>query len=279
VTTPPASIEPFRITPPGRWPGLELRELWAYRELVQFLVWRDLKVRYKQTALGIAWAVIQPAVTVAIFTFVFGRLAGLPSEGVPYPVLAMSGVLLWQLFAAAVTGSSNSLVGSSNLLTKVYFPRLIIPLSAVCATVVDFGISVLLLIVLMGWYGIVPGAGVILLPVFAVLALALALAIGLWASALNVQYRDVQYVLPFALQVLLFASPVAYSATLVPEGIWRWIYALNPLAGVIQAFRAVLFGTPWSVAPLIVSAAAAVALLVAGLVYFKRMEASFADVV
>jgi lipopolysaccharide transport system permease protein len=267
------------ITPPKRWPELALGDLWAYRELVFFLVWRDLKVRYKQTVLGIAWAVLQPLVTVIIFTTLFSRLAGLPSEGVPYPVFTLAALLPWQLFAAAVTGSSNSLVGSSNLLTKVYFPRLIIPIAAVVSTLADFVISLVLLAGLMAWYHIVPTAGILLLPLFVLQALALALAIGLWTSALNVQYRDVQYALPFALQVLLFASPVAYSATLVPAGTWRVVYGLNPLVGVIQGFRWALLGAapPGLLAE--VSVLVTLVVLVGGLFFFKRMEDRFADVV
>lgn len=267
------------VTPPQRWPELQLRDLWDYRELVYFLVWRDLKVRYKQAVLGVIWAVLQPLVTIALFTVVFGRFAGLPSEGAPYPVFALAALLPWQLFSAAVSGSSASLVGSANLLTKVYFPRLIIPIAAVVSTVVDFAITTCLLVVLMAWYGIHPGPGVLLLPLFALEALVLALAIGLWTSALNVQYRDVQFVLPFTLQVLLFASPVAYSATLVPQGSWRALYALNPLVGIIQGFRWALLGAapPGPMAGL--SILVTVALLVGGLFFFKRMENSFADLI
>jgi lipopolysaccharide transport system permease protein len=267
------------ITPPKPWPELALGDLWAYRELVFFLVWRDLKVRYKQTALGIAWAVLQPLVTVIIFTIVFSRLASLPSEGVPYPVFTLAALLPWQLFAAAVSGSSNSLVGSSSLLTKVYFPRLIIPIAAVVSTLADFVISLVLLAGLMVWYRVVPSAGILLLPLFVLQALTLALAIGLWTSALNVQYRDVQYALPFTLQVLLFASPVAYSATLVPAGPWRVVYGLNPLVGVIQGFRWALLGAapPGLLAEM--SVLVTLVVLVGGLFFFKRLEDRFADVV
>jgi lipopolysaccharide transport system permease protein len=267
------------VDPPPRWPELRLGEVWSYRELIFFLVWRDLKVRYKQTALGVAWAVLQPLVTVIIFTVIFGRLAGLPSEGVPYPAFALAALLPWQLFSAAVAGSSNSLIGSSNLLTKVYFPRLIIPLAAVVSTLADFAVSSVLLAGLLVWYGIVPGAGIVLLPLLVAQALVLALAIGLWASALNVQYRDVQFALPFALQAMLFASPVAYSAALVPQGPWRTVYGLNPLVGVIQGFRWALLGAepPGPLAWL--SAVVTLALLIGGLFFFKRMEDSFADVI
>ena len=267
------------ITPPPRWPELRSGEVWAHRELIYFLVWRDLKVRYKQTVLGIAWGVLQPLVTVIIFTVIFGRLAGLPSEGVPYPVFALAALLPWQLFAAAVTGSSNSLVGSASLITKVYFPRLLIPAAAVVSTLADFVVSCLLLAALMVWYRIAPGTGVLLLPLFILQALVLALGIGLWASALNVQYRDVQYVLPFFLQVLLLVSPIAYSATLVPEGPWRALYALNPLVGVIQGFRWALTGAAAPGASAWLSGLVTLALLVGGLFFFKRMEDRFADVV
>jgi lipopolysaccharide transport system permease protein len=267
------------ILPAPRWPELRLRDLWAYRELVYFLVWRDLKVRYKQTVLGVVWAVLQPLVTVIIFTFIFGRLAALPSEGVPYPVFALAALLPWQLFSAAVSGASNSLVGSANLITKVYFPRLLIPVGAVVSTLADFGISCVLLLLLMAWYRIAPGPGVVLLPLFVVQALVLAFAIGLWASALNVRYRDVQYAMPFAMQVLLFISPVAYSAALVPAGKMRSLYALNPLVGPIQGFRWALLGAspPWPF--LWSSVIVTLVLLVGGLFFFKRMEDSFADVV
>jgi lipopolysaccharide transport system permease protein len=247
--------------------------------LIYFLVWRDLKVRYKQTVLGIAWGVLQPLVTVIIFTVIFGRLAGLPSEGVPYPVFALAALLPWQLFAAAVTGSSNSLVGSASLITKVYFPRLMIPAAAVVSTLADFAVSCVLLAGLMMWYGIVPGAGALLLPLFILQALVLALAIGLWASALNVQYRDVQYVLPFFLQVLLLVSPIAYSASLVPAGPWRALYALNPLVGVIQGFRWALTGAAAPGPSAWLSGLVTLVLLAGGLFFFKRMEDRFADVV
>ena len=286
VSTPSAFAEQtgsapvmVRVMPAPRWPELRLRDLWAYRELVYFLVWRDVKVRYQQTVLGIVWAVLQPLVTVVLFSIIFGRLAGLPAEGVPYPVFALAGLLPWQLFSAAVSGSSNSLVGNANLLTKVYFPRLIIPIAAVAATLPDFAISCVLMAGLMFWYGVAPGTGVLLLPLFVLQALVLALAIGFWASALNVQYRDVQYAIPFGLQVLLFASPVAYSATLVPDGPWRVIYGLNPLVGVIQGFRWALGGAA-PPGPLVgLSAVVSLVLLIGGLLFFKRMEDRFADVV
>jgi len=274
-----ATTHQVRITPSPRWPELRLSELFDYRELVVFLVWRDFKVRYKQTILGILWALIQPIVTITIFSILFGRLAGLPSEGVPYPLFALAGLLPWQLFAAALTGSSNSLVGSGNLLTKVYFPRLVIPLSALGSALGDFAVSVVLLAVLMAWYQVAPGLEALLIPLLVALALTLAFAIGLWTSALNVQYRDVQYLLPFAMQALLFMSPVAYSATLVPDGTWRALYGLNPLAGIIQGFRWALLGGNPPGTLLVVSVAVTLLLLAGGLMFFKRMEDTFADVI
>jgi len=269
----------IHITPAPKWPTLNLGELIEYRELLYFLVWRDLKVRYKQTVLGVAWAGLQPLVTITVFTIIFGRLAGLPSEGVPYPIFALAGLMPWQLFAAALTGASNSLVGSSSLLTKVYFPRLVIPLSALGLTLADFLVSAVLLAVLMAWYGVGLSVNVVFLPVFVALALTLALAIGLWTSALNVQYRDVQYALPFAVQVLLFLSPVAYSSSLVPEGSWRVLYGLNPLAGIIQGFRWALVGGAPPGSLLIVSVIVTAVLLIGGVIFFKRMEDTFADVI
>jgi lipopolysaccharide transport system permease protein len=269
----------LRLTPPSGWEAVNFSEIWEYRELVFFLVWRDVKVRYKRAVLGVAWAVVQPLATMIIFTVVFGRLAGLPSEGVPYPLFTLAALLPWQLFAGAVTGASNSLVGNSALLSKVYFPRLIVPLSSVAATLVDFSVSLTLLFGLMAWYRYVPPVTIVMLPVFALMALTTAFAIGLWTSALTVKYRDVQYLLPFALQVLLFASPVAYSASIVPDGPLKVLYALNPLVGIIQGFRWSLFGTEPAGAMMGVSFAAVLAVLVSGMFVFRRMEASFADVV
>jgi lipopolysaccharide transport system permease protein len=267
------------VTPPAGLAKLELSELVEYRELIAFLIWRDIKVRYKQTTLGVFWAWIQPVLTMIVFTVVFGRLAGLPSDGLPYPIFTLAALLPWQLFSSAVSGSANSLVGSGSLITKVYFPRLIVPLSAVLATLVDFAISFVVLLVLMAYYHIAPTGHVVYLPLFIVLALSASFAAGLWCSALNVRYRDVQYVLPFVLQVWLFASPVGYSASLVTSPIARVAFGLNPMTGVIQGFRWSLLGAAppgWLIVPSVVIVGA---LLMSGLLFFKRMEQSFADVI
>src|SRR5580693_9420691 len=251
---------------------LHLRDLWEYRELLYFLVWRDIKVRYKQTALGAAWAILQPVMTMLVFSVFFGRLAKVPSDGVPYPVFAYCALLPWQLFAFALTESSNSLVASQNLITKVYFPRLIIPIASVLAGLVDFAIAFVILLVMMLYYGIVPTAAVALLPLFLLLAVATALSVGLWLSALNVKYRDVRYTIPFLTQFWMFATPVAYSSSLVPER-WRAIYGLNPMAGVVEGFRWILLGKAQGPGPLLtVSIAAVLALLVFFLLYSRPTE-------
>ena len=259
--------------------SLELREMWVYRDLLYFLTWRDIKVRYTQAALGVAWAVIQPVISMVIFSVIFGRLAGLPSGGVPYPVYAYTALLPWGLFAGALARAGSSLVADAPLLTKVYFPRLIIPLSAVTAGLVDFGAAFPLLLGMMAWYGLPLTWNALWLPLLVLFALLTAFAVGLWLAALNVQYRDVQYAIPFLIQAWLYASPVAYSADLVPEGIWTWIYGLNPMAGVIQGFRWALLGTPPPQGLMAASALMVLLLLAGGLWYFRRMEDSFADVV
>lgn len=268
-----------RIEAPRGWANLDLAELWEYRELIWFLVWRDVKIRYKQTSLGIAWAVIQPVMTMVLFTVIFGRLAKLPSDGIPYPVFTFAALLPWQLFASALTSSANSIVGSSSLISKVYFPRLVVPIASVAATLVDFCISFVVLLGLMAWYRISPGPAVVLLPLFVLLALATALAVGLWASALNVRYRDVQYLMPFAVQAWLLASPVAYSSSLITSPGWRAVYGLNPMAGVIQGFRWALLGASPPTLLMVPSVLVTAALFVGGLFFFKRTEASFADII
>lgn len=267
------------IEPTHGWVSLRIWELWKYRELLYFITWRDVKVRYKQAVLGVAWAIIQPLMTMVIFSLIFGKLAKLPSEGLPYPVFSYSGLLPWQLFAGTLQRGGTSLVGNANLITKVYFPRLIIPLSATAAGLVDFGISFVVLFGLMLYYGMVPSWAVLWLPLFVLFTLLTALAVGLWVSALNVQYRDVQHMIPFVVQAWMFISPVAYSAELIPEGPWRILYGVNPLTGVIQGFRwALLGGHPPDVL-MAVSVIVVGVLLLSGLFYFKRMEKTFADVV
>ena len=265
------------IRPTKGFVSLNLREIWNYRELLYFLVWRDIKVRYKQTALGAAWAVIQPVMTMIVFSIFFGRLAKVPSDGIPYPVFAYTALLPWQLFAFALTESSNSLVGSQNLITKVYFPRLVIPLASVLAGLVDFGIAFVVLLVLMFYYGITPGSAIVWLPLFMLLALATALSVGLWFSALNVKYRDVRYTIPFMTQLWMFATPVAYPSSLIPQP-WRAWSGLNPMAGVVEGFRWALLGKTSGPGLLLwISIAAVLLLLIGGLFYFRRMESTFAD--
>ena len=269
----------IEIEPSRGWEALDLRGVWEYRELVWFLIWRDIKVRYKQASLGIAWAVIQPVMTMLVFTLIFGRLAQLPSDGLPYPVCTFTALLPWQLFSGALTGSANSVVNSASLISKVYFPRLVIPIASVMATLVDFSISFGVLLGLMAWYGISLRLAVVVLPLLVMLALAIALAVGLWASALNVRYRDVRHVMPFVVQFWLLASPVAYSTSLITSPTWRAVYSLNPMVGVIEGFRwAVLGSTPPSVL-VVPSIFVTGVLLATGLFFFRRTEASFADVI
>ncbi|MGA9396651.1 MAG: ABC transporter permease [Anaerolineaceae bacterium] len=269
----------INIRPTRGWTALNLKDLWVYRELVYFLTWRDIKVRYKQAVLGIAWAVLQPLLTMVIFSFIFGNLAKLPSDGIPYPLFSYAAVLPWQLFSSALQRSSVSLVGNANLLTKIYFPRLIIPFSAVMASLVDFGIAFLVMIGLMIYYQVWPTILMLWVIPLTLLALITALAVSLWLSALNVLYRDVQHMVPFLLQFWMYASPVAYSATLIPTGVWRIIYGLNPMAGVIQGFRWALLGAQPPDILLAISIAIVLILLITGLFYFRRMEKTFADMV
>lgn len=267
------------IRPSRGWVKLNLGELWSYRELLYFLVWRDIKVRYKQTALGAAWAVLQPVMTMLVFSIFFGRLAKIPSDGVPYPIFAFCALLPWQLFAFALTESANSLVGSEKLIKKVYFPRLVVPISSVLAGLVDFAISFVVLMLLMAYYRIAPTWAILFLPLFLLLALATALSVGLWLSALNVEFRDVRYTIPFLTQFWLYATPVAYPSSLVPER-WRLLLGLNPMAGVVDGFRRALLGSSTGSGGLVwVSIAAVALLLVGGLMYFRRMESTFADTV
>jgi lipopolysaccharide transport system permease protein len=267
------------IEPPRGWQALEWREFWAYRELLFFLTWRDIKVRYKQTVLGASWAILQPVLTMLVFSIIFGRLAKLPSEGIPYPIFTFTALLPWQLFSFALTSSSNSLIGSQNLITKVYFPRLIVPIASTIAGLVDFAIAFVVLLGMMIYYHITPHVAIWSLPLFLLLALASALAVGLWLSALNVKYRDIRYVVPFLAQFWMYATPVAYSSQLIPEK-WRWLYSLNPMTGVVEGFRWALLGKSALDLPfLLLSAVVVLILLVSGLYYFKRVESGFADVI
>jgi lipopolysaccharide transport system permease protein len=267
------------IKPTSGWAPLGLRPVWEYRELLYFLTWRDIKVRYKQTMLGVAWAIIQPFMMMVVFSIFFGRLAGVPSDGLPYPVFVFCALLPWQLFAHALSDSSNSVVANERLITKVYFPRLIIPLSAVLVGLVDFIFAFFVLLAMLVYYGIQPSGAIWTLPMFVLLALMTALSVGLWLSALNVQYRDVRYTVPFLTQLWLFLSPVAYPSSLVPEP-WRPLYGLNPMAGVVEGFRWALLGKAEGPGPLLgISVIAVVLLLVSGLYYFRRFERTFADVV
>lgn len=263
----------------GRLPSLRLKELWLYRELLYFLTWRDVKVRYKQTVLGATWAVIQPVLMMVIFSIFFGRLAGLSSDGIPYPIFNYAALVPWTFFAGGLSGAATSLVDSSRLVTRVYFPRLVIPIAAVLAGVVDFGIAFAVLLAMMLFYGITPTINVLWVPLFLMLTFITALGAGLWLSALNAKYRDVRYMLAFIVQGWLFVSPVVYSSSIIDEP-WRTLYGLNPMAGVVEGFRWALLGT--NTAPdfmAVVSAVVAMTVLVGGLFYFRKLESTFADVI
>jgi len=277
--SPAEEIPVFRIRATSGWRFLDLRELWTYRELIYFLTWRDVKVRYKQTAIGVAWSVLQPLAMMVVFTLFFGRLAKIPSEGVPYPVFAYTALLPWQLFSRTLAESTNSLVTDQRLITRVYFPRIIVPLATTLAGIVDFAIAAGLLIVLLVFYGITPGAAVVWIPLFALLMIVTVLGAGFWLSALNVEYRDVMYIVPFLNQFWLFLTPVVYPSSMVPEQ-WRLLYGLNPMVGVVEGFRWSLLGT--GQAPgfmLAASVAVAIALFVSGIIWFRRRERTFVDAV
>lgn len=269
----------LRIAPPERWWALPINELWQYRELLYFFVWRDIKIRYKQTVIGAAWAVLQPLLAMLVFSLFFGRLAHIPSEGLPYPIFSYSGLLPWMYFASALQNSTNSIVENQRLITKVYFPRLTLPISSVLSGLVDFGISFLMFIAMMIYYGIRPGAASLWLPAFLLLAILTAFGVGLWLAALNAIYRDVRYVLPFLVQFWMFASPIVYPSSLVPVK-WQWLYGLNPMAGVIEGFRWSLTGRGVPPGPLtFVSIGVVSGVLLGGVVYFQRIETTIADVV
>ena len=280
-----ASNTSVRVLGPGRdWIGMGLRELVEYHELLYFLVWRDIKVRYKQSVLGAAWAILQPFMMMVVFTIFFNRMAGVSSGDVPYPLFSYAGLLPWTFFAQGLTQSSNSLVGSANLVRKVYFPRVVVPMSSIMSGAVDFALAFTVLIAMMAYYGVWPTASIILLPLFAVLAFITALGVGLWFAALNVEYRDVRYVVPFVVQLWLFVTPVIYPATTVVAklenaGLPGWLYGLNPMAGVVEGFRWGLFGGAAPGSILIASTISALFLLITGALYFWRVEETFADVV
>jgi homopolymeric O-antigen transport system permease protein len=279
AASPVGDIPVLRIKPSHGWVSLNFRELWEYRELLYFLTWRDIKVRYKQTALGAAWAIIQPFFTMVVFSLFFGKLAKIPSDGVPYPIFSYAALVPWTFFAHGLNQSSHSLVGSANLIRKIYFPRLIVPLSSVLSGAVDFALAFLVLLGMMLYYGVVPTVNIFLLPLFFLLAMVTSLGVGLWLSALNVEFRDVRYAVPFLVQFWLFSTPIAYPSSLLQEP-WRTLYGINPMVGVVEGFRWALLGTDTAPGPIIaVSAVVALALLVGGAFYFRRMEKTFADVV
>jgi lipopolysaccharide transport system permease protein len=271
---------PITIEAPRGWHVVDVRELWRYRELLYFFVWRELKVRYKQTVIGGTWALLQPFATMVVFSVVFGRLLNVPSGGVPYPVFSYTALLPWTFFATSVARAGNSLIQDPNLLSKVYFPRLALPLATVSSILVDFAVAFVILIGMMLYYGLVPGVAVLTLPLFVLFAYVTALTMSLWLSASNVKYRDITYVIPVLIQFWLFLTPVAYPSSLVPEQ-WRWLYAMNPMVGVVEGFRWALLGTSTTALSgmVFVSAGAVIVLGAAGLVYFRRMEQHFADVV
>jgi lipopolysaccharide transport system permease protein len=268
-----------RREPSTKWAWPKLRELWEYRELLFFFAWRDIKVRYRQTVMGVLWAIIQPILTMVIFSLFFGRLANIPSDGLPYPVFSFAALVPWTFFANALTQASNSLVLSGNMLKKIYFPRLALPIATVFAGVVDFALAFIVLLCIMLYYGLVPTANILWLPFFALLALITSIGVSLWLAAMNVQFRDVRYTIPFITQAWLFVTPIAYPSSLLPDSL-QIVYGMNPMAGVVEGFRWALLGTDTAPGPmLIVSSVVALLLLVSGAFYFRRMENTFADVV
>jgi lipopolysaccharide transport system permease protein len=275
----PSDSQVIVVKPTKGWISLKLGDLWQYRELLYFLTWRDIKVRYKQTVLGAAWAIIQPFFTMVVFSLFFGKLAKVPSDGIPYPIFAYAALVPWTFFANGLNQSSNSLVGSASLIKKVYFPRLVVPISSVIAGAVDFVLAFMVLLAMMLFYGIVPTLNIFWLPLLLLLAFVTSLGTGLWFSALNVQFRDVRYTVPFLTQFWLFATPIAYPSSLLSEP-WRTLYGINPMVGVVEGFRWALLGADTAPGPIIiVSTLAALTLLVGGAFYFKRLERTFADVV
>jgi lipopolysaccharide transport system permease protein len=268
-----------QIRPSKGWVSLKLRDLWEYRELLYFLIWRDIKIRYKQTVLGASWAIIQPTMTMVVFSLFFGKLGKIPSDGVPYPIFAFAALVPWTFFANGLTQGASSMVGSASLIKKIYFPRLAIPIAAVLSGVVDFVLAFSVLLLMMFYYRIFPGVNIVLLPAFLLLALVTSLGVSLWLSALNVEYRDIKYVVPFLIQFWLFATPIAYPSSLLSER-WRILYAINPMVGVVEGFRWVLLGSGTRPGAMIgVSSGAALIILISGAYYFRRMEKTFADIV
>lgn len=279
ILTQPEALQKTRVQPSKGWIGINLAEVWQYRELLYFLVWRDVKVRYKQTVMGALWAIIQPFLTMVVFSLFFGKLAKMPSEGIPYPIFAYAALVPWTFFANALSQASNSLVVNANMIKKIYFPRLVMPVASVLAGVVDFFLAFIVLVGMILYYKYPLTINVVWLPFFVMLAFITALGVGLWLAAMNVQFRDVRYTIPFIIQVWLFATPIAYPSSILPE-FWQPIYGINPMVGVVEGFRWALLGTDPVLKPvIIVSFAGAVLLLVSGAYYFRRMEKSFADVV
>ncbi len=275
----PAGSRIIRIEPSKGWVSLKIGELWEYRELLYFLTWRDLKVRYKQTLLGVLWAIIQPFFTMVVFSLFFGRLAKMPSDGIPYPIFTFSALVPWTFFTNGLAQASNSLVGSANLVTKVYFPRLAIPVASVLVGAVDFVLAFAILLCMMLYYGIVPTINIIWLPLLLALVIVTSLGVSLWLSALNVQFRDVKYVIPFLTQFWLFATPIAYPSSLLHQP-WRTLYGLNPMVGVVEGFRWALLGAKTAPGVMVlVSALTALLILASGALYFRRMEKNFADII
>lgn len=266
------------IKPSGAWHKFDLRDMWAYRELLYFLTWRDVKIRYKQTAIGIAWAVLQPLITTAIFTVLFSTFARFDTGAIPYPLFALSGLMIWLFVHTSITMASNSFVSNTNLVTKVYFPRLIVPTAAVLAGLVDLVFSVAILAVMMLWYGTALSPQMAAAPLFMAMAVLLAMSVGTLFSALNVKFRDVKFALPFLLQVWMIASPVFYPASILSEK-WRMVFALNPLTGILEGFRSALFGTPFDWTVIAISAASLAAITIVSMLVFKRMEDDFADLI
>jgi lipopolysaccharide transport system permease protein len=277
----PNEYEPpiVRIRPSKGWVSLKLGDLWEYRELLYFLIWRDIKVRYKQTALGASWAILQPVLTMVVFSLFFGKLGKIPSDGIPYPIFSFAALVPWTFFANGLTQGANSMVGSANLITKIYFPRLSIPIAAVVSGVVDFVLAFGVLLLMMFYYRIFPGVNIVWLPAFLLLALVTSLGVSLWLSAMNVEYRDIKYVVPFLAQFWLFATPIAYPSSLLSEP-WHTLYAINPMVGVVEGFRWALLGSGTRPGAMIaVSSVTALIILLSGAFYFRRMEKTFADIV